>query len=66
MASEVIKVSTFQEKINSAFINLTEINSTTYPATTSIQIDQPEFSTTTPALTTYYIYDQWAMRTKAV
>lgn len=66
MPTEVIKVATFQEKINSALINLTELNSATYPAVTSVQIDQPEFNTTVPALTTYYVYDQWALRTKAV
>ena len=66
MATEIIKVQTFQAKLDSALINLTELNSSTYPAVTAIKIDQPEFNTSAPALTSYYIYDQWALRTKAV
>jgi len=66
MATEIIKVQTFQAKLDSALINLTELNSSTYPAVTAIKIDRPEFNTSAPALTSYYIYDQWALRTKAV
>ena len=66
MATEIIKVQTFQAKLDSALINLTELNSSTYPAVTAIKIDQPKFNTSAPALTSYYIYDQWALRTKAV
>lgn len=66
MSTQIIKVATFQEKINSAFVNLTELDSSLYPAVTTVQITQPEFNTAAPALSTYFIYDQWALRTKAV
>ncbi|NDA63499.1 MAG: hypothetical protein EBX50_15885 [Chitinophagia bacterium] len=71
MPIEVTKVDTFQAKLNSALINLTQLDSTTYPATTSIRIDPVDTSnafsgTTQTPLTAYFIFDQWALRTKAV
>lgn len=53
-------VRSFASKEKEAFINLTELNSTTYPATTSIKIDE----SCTPPLTSYYIFDQWALKKK--
>jgi len=59
MASEIIKVDTPATRFNQSFVNLTNIDSTAYPATTSVRID----NTMSPALTSYYIFDQWAFRT---
>ena len=59
MASQVVIVDTPVTRFAQSFVNLTSIDSTTYPATTSVQID----STMNVPLTTYYIYDQWAFRT---
>ena len=70
MPIEITKVGTFQTRFMQSFVNLTELNSTTYPATTSIRIDPVDSSsafpdTTQTALTSITIYDQWALRTKA-
>jgi hypothetical protein len=62
MASQVIIVDTPVTRFAQSFVNLTQINSTKYPATTSMQID----STMNVPLTSYYIYDQYAFRTIAV
>jgi len=59
MATQVVYVDTPVTRFNQSFINLTQKDSTAYPATTSVRIDE----TITPALTAYYIYDQWAFRT---
>lgn len=61
MASQKINVDTPATRFNQSFVNLTQINSTTYPATTSVRID----NTMNVPLTTYYTYDQWAFRTIA-
>jgi len=58
MAVEVIKVDTLQTRLFQSFVNLTQSNSTLYPATTTVQID----NTITPALTTYFVYDTFAFR----
>jgi len=58
MATQVIKVDTLQTRIFQSFVNLTESNSTKYPATTSVQID----NTINPPLTTYFVYDTFAFR----
>ena len=58
MAVEVIKVDTLQTRLFQSFVNLTKSNSTLYPATTTVQID----NTITPALTTYFVYDTFAFR----
>ena len=69
MPLEINKIDSFQTRIMQSFVNLTELNSTTYPATTSIRIDPIDTSsafpgTTQTALTSISIYDQWALRTK--
>jgi len=58
MASEIIKVDTPATRFNQSFVNLTQKDSSLYPATTSVRID----NTISPALTSYYIFDQWAFR----
>ena len=64
MAIEVIKVDSLQTRLMQSFVNLTQINSTRYPATTSTQI---QYSDTGTAMTTaYFVYDQFAFRTTAV
>lgn len=55
-------VDSFQTRFNQSFVNLTKFNSTTYPAVTSARISTQEFCTNCPPLTTYYVYDQWALR----
>ena len=47
-------------KFFQSFVNLTERNSTTHPALTTMTVD----NTLTEPLTTYYVYDQWAYRLK--
>ena len=59
MAIQIVKVDSPVTRFAQSFVNLTNIDSTLYPSTTSVTID----STITPALTSYYIYDQWAFRT---
>jgi hypothetical protein len=61
MAIEVIKVDSIQTRLMQSFVNLTQLNSTRYPATTSKQI---QYSDTGTAMTTaYFVYDQFAFRT---
>ena len=62
MAVTVKHIDTFQTRFFQSFVNLTKYNSTQYPAVTSIKIDQPEFCTDCEALTSFEIYDQWALR----
>jgi len=63
MPVQINRVDTFQTRFYQSFVNLTKFNSTSYPAVTSVQIDQtPEFCSTCEALTAYNIYDQWALR----
>jgi len=61
MAISVTKVDTFQTRYSQSFVNLTQINSTTYPALTTSQVQYND--TGSDALTAYFIYDQWALRT---
>jgi hypothetical protein len=70
MPITVTKVDTFQAKLNSALFNLTKLDSATYPALTSIRIDEPDTSnaftgTTFEPITAYYIFDQYALRTRS-
>ena len=70
MPVTVTKVDTFQAKLNSALFNLTQADPTTYPAVTSVRIDGPDTSnaftgTTFEPVTAYYIFDQYAIRTKS-
>jgi hypothetical protein len=69
MPLEFKKVDTFQTRFMQSFVNLTKYNSTQYPATSVIKIGQYDASnafsdvgTITNALTTIYMYDQWALR----
>jgi len=69
MPVTVTKVDTFQAKLNSALFNLTQADPTTYPAVTSVRIDGPDTSnaftgTTFEPVTAYYIFDQYALRTR--
>jgi hypothetical protein len=66
MSIEINKVDTFQTRLMQSFVNLTQLNSTTYPAVTTVRIEYPENCTSCEALTSISIYDQWAFRTKAV
>jgi len=65
MPIEINKIDTFQTRVFQSFVNLTAQNSTTYPATTSVRISRPENCTTCEPLTSYSIFDQWAVRTQA-
>ena len=62
MPVEINKVDTLQTRIYQSFVNLTQQNSTTYPAVTSVRIT----STNTEPLTSYNIYDQWALRVQSI
>jgi len=62
MSLEINKIDTFQTRFFQSFVNLTKYNSTSYPAHTSIRIQQPENCTSCPALTSITIVDQWALR----
>ena len=64
MAVEFIKVDNIQTRIMQSFVNLTQLDSTRYPATSSKQI---QYSDTGTAMTTaFFVYDQYAFRTTAV
>ena len=64
MAVTVTKVDSLQTRIMQSFVNLTVLNSTLYPATTTTQFEYNDTSTRgVPVLTAYFIYDQWAFRT---
>lgn len=70
MPITVTKVDTFQAKLDSALFNLTQSNPATYPALTSVRIEGPDTSnaftgTTFETITAYYIFDQYALKTKA-
>jgi len=58
MPIQVNYVDTFQTRFYQSFINLTKIDSTAYPAVTTMQTDAEN-----PSLSCYNIYDQWALRT---
>jgi len=62
MAAQIINVDSLQTRMMMSFVNLTQSNSTAYPAVTTITVD----STMMVPLTTYYIFDQYALRTSAV
>ena len=64
MAVTVTKVDSLQTRIMQSFVNLTVLNSTLYPATTTTQFEYNDTTTSgTPVLTAYFVYDQWAFRT---
>lgn len=61
MPVEILKAPTTTEtKLNMSFVNLTETDPSTYPAITSVNVD---YTTLTNRLTTYTIFDQYALRT---
>lgn len=59
MSIEYNLIDTYQTRMFQSFINLTELDRTTWPAITTVNID-----TENPTLTCYNIYDQWALRGK--
>lgn len=59
MAIQKVYVDSPITRFAQSFVNLTTQDSSLYPATTSITVD----TSITPALTSYYVYDQWAFRT---
>jgi hypothetical protein len=59
MPIQVNYVDTFQTRFFQSFVNLTQQDSTVYPAITTKQID-----TENTSLTCYNVYDQWALRTQ--
>ncbi len=63
MPVEIIKPDTFQTRFYNSFVNLTNQDSTKFPATTSVRIE-PSYidGTGTDLLTSYTIYDQYALR----
>lgn len=66
MAITVTKVDTFQTRFAQSFVNLTELDSTTYPAVTSMQLQYGDTSDGNNPVSAYFIYDQWALRTVSV
>lgn len=64
MPVEIRKVDTLQTRLYNSFVNLTRQDSTKYPALTTTRIE-PNYlpdSTRTDLLTSYTIYDQFALR----
>lgn len=61
MSVQINHIDTFQTRFIQSFVNLTKIDSTTYPANTSVVIGYND-TTNGPAVTAYNIYDQWALR----
>jgi hypothetical protein len=62
MATQIIKIDNLQTRLMQSFINLTNSNSSLYPALTVLQVDK----TFSPPLSTYQVYDQFALRLSAV
>jgi hypothetical protein len=59
MPVEVNYVDTFQTRFFQSFVNLTKQDSTKYPALTTVRYDT---DTNTGTLTSYSVYDQFALR----
>lgn len=59
MPVEYSRPNNLQTRIFQSFVNLTKHDSTTYPALTTIRVDT---STLNDRLTSYTIYDQYALR----
>jgi len=66
MAANYVYVDSFQTRFSQSFVNLTKLNSTTFPAVTTVDVGFRDSDTTTPSITTYFIYDQYALRTIAL
>jgi hypothetical protein len=67
MPVEINHIDTFQTRFYQSFVNLTKEDSSTYPALTTVRIEPnylPNTGTATDLLTSYSIYDQWALRVK--
>lgn len=63
MPIEINYVDSFQTRVFQSFVNLTKSDSTKYPAVTTVRIEPPLLNgTTSDLLTSYTIYDQWAVR----
>lgn len=63
MPVEVNYIDTFQTRFFQSFVNLTKQNSTKYPAVTTTRIEAELLpGTSTDLLTSYSIYDQFALR----
>jgi hypothetical protein len=69
MPVEINTIDTFQTRVFNSYVNLTKQDSTKYPATTTCRIEPcylpPEAldgATVTDLLTSYTIYDQFALR----
>lgn len=56
--AEINHQDTLITRFNQSFVNLTQVNPTLYPATTAVRIDYA----TTPPITAYDVYDQFAFR----
>jgi hypothetical protein len=65
MAKQFTIVDNFQTKFSQSFVDLTALDSTTYPAITTVSLDQHEMGNGVPPLSVYNIYRQYALRTKA-
>lgn len=63
MPVEINHIDTFQTRFYQSFVNLTKQNSSTYPALTVVKIE-PNYlpGTATDLLTSYNVYDQFALR----
>jgi hypothetical protein len=59
MPVEVLKPNDLTTRISQSFVNLTKYNSTKYPALTTVRVD---YTTSTNRLTSYTIFDQYALR----
>ena len=59
MPVEVLRPVDLQTRISQSYVNLTKYDSTKYPALTTVRID---YSTRHDRLTSYTIYDQYALR----
>jgi hypothetical protein len=70
MPIEINKIDTFQTRFFNSFVNLTQQDSTTYPAITTMRIEPGYFppaagGTNSDLLTSYTIYDQYALRVQS-
>jgi hypothetical protein len=66
MAQTVTYVDSWQTRFMQSFVNLTKLNSTTWPAVTTVRYEYNDTSVggaSVPVLTAYYVYDQFAFRT---
>jgi len=59
MPVEVLRPRDLQTRISQSYVNLTKVDSTKWPALTTIRID---YTTLKDRLTSYTVYDQYALR----